>query len=44
MLRIVGFAVAGLVALYAVWNFVQFLVGSYGDRRALKNEKGDGAK
>jgi hypothetical protein len=42
MFRIAALVIAGVVGLYVVWNFLQFLLGSYHDRRTL-NKKGDDA-
>jgi hypothetical protein len=41
MLRIAVFAIGALVALYFIWNLLQLVVGSYRDRRSVKNNKGD---
>ena len=39
MLRIVLFAIGAVVALYLIWNLLQLVFGSYGDRRAAKKKK-----
>ena len=44
MLRIMLFAIGAVVALYLIWNLLQLLVGSYKDRRSLKNKKDHGAR
>jgi hypothetical protein len=41
-MRIVLYAIGAVVVLYLVWNVVQLLFGSYGDRRAVKKKSGDG--
>jgi len=44
MLRIMLFAIGAVVALYLIWNLLQLLLGSYKDRRSMKNKKGDGTR
>jgi hypothetical protein len=44
MLRIMLFAIGAVVTLYLIWNLLQLLVGSYKDRRSVKNKEGDGAR
>jgi hypothetical protein len=41
MLRIVLFTCGGFIALYLVWNIIQFFYGNYKDRQAAKTKKGN---